>query len=114
MSKSKQPEIVSAQAWKCPCGAVNGRPEVDVCSCGEWTVDGPVKAATGERINKAAAKLAEVAADPADEAPDANSYVKNSNALDKNEAAQGGIVEKKLVKFGDGTPETVVPISAKD
>ncbi len=40
---SDQPEIVSAQAWKCPCGQVNGRPEVDVCSCGEWTIDGPVK-----------------------------------------------------------------------
>ena len=40
----KQPEIVSAQAWKCPCGRVVGREEYPVCPCGEWSLDGPVKA----------------------------------------------------------------------
>lgn len=46
MSKIKQPEVVSAQAWKCVCGAVNGIPEIDVCaSCGEWTLGGPVEKA---------------------------------------------------------------------
>lgn len=47
---SKQPEILSAQAWGCPCGQVNGRPEVDVCSCGEWSLDGPVKATKSEPV----------------------------------------------------------------
>ena len=65
MSKIKQPEIVSAQAWGCPCGGVNGIPEVDVCAtCGEWTLDGPVTKPAGRTITIAPG----VEASPPDEA----------------------------------------------
>ena len=48
---SKQPEILSAQSWSCPCGGVNGIPEFEVCAtCGEWSLDGPVKAGKPEPV----------------------------------------------------------------
>ena len=40
---SKEPRIVSAQAWECVCGRVNGRPEVEVCACGDYTLAGSVE-----------------------------------------------------------------------
>ena len=41
--KTAQPVRVSAQAWRCPCGLLMGIPERPVCTCGEWSLDGPVR-----------------------------------------------------------------------